>query len=188
MIQELPIELLTYALTLGLAVHPCPSHILCVCKTWEAIATPVLHKNIQFTRFSQLKALISYPHSKRRRLLAPYSITFAKTVNSKSDHFFHTIDSVFQSINLSSLEVVKLNVHSHNGEGSVFDAFKLIKYVQIYGVDLPRLTIVPYPSHPAPWYLNGSHPTSNIRYRYRYYLFCVILSGVPLKLMRDDWR
>ncbi|KAG9043191.1 hypothetical protein FS837_009882 [Tulasnella sp. UAMH 9824] len=76
-----------------------------------------------------MEALNLYPHSKRRRLLAPYSITFAKTVDSKSYHFFHTIESVFQSINLSNLEIVKLNVHSHKGEGGVFGAFKLINPV-----------------------------------------------------------
>ncbi|KIO22086.1 hypothetical protein M407DRAFT_28361 [Tulasnella calospora MUT 4182] len=126
LIQELPIELLTYALTLGLTVHPCPSHILCVCKTWEAIATPILHKNIRFTRFSQLKALTSCSYTKRRSLPAPYSIAFTETADSNTYDFFRTIESVFQSINLKNLEVVRLNVHSYDGEGNVFEAFKLI--------------------------------------------------------------
>lgn len=124
-IQELPIELLTYALTLALIVHPCPSHILCVCKRWEVIATPTLHKDIRFTRISQLEALTRSAGSPRRNPPVPTSITFAKTIN-ESYYIFSKIQSLFQAINLSNLEVVKVNVHSERGDVSVFDALKLI--------------------------------------------------------------
>lgn len=150
-IQELPIELLTYALTLALIVHPCPSHILCVCKRWEVIATPTLHKDIRFTRISQLEALTRSAGSPRRNPPVPTSITFAKTIN-ESYYIFSKIQSLFQAINLSNLEVVKVNVHSERGDVSVFDALKLIKYVRtrILGATVQSLTTASYPLRIVP--------------------------------------